>query len=189
MGSGKSLRLLASANNFEEKGIPFMCLKPSIDTRDGNFIRSRIGLERKCALIYPDTDVFKATEQYFHILENNKHESLKWILVDEAQFLTEKQVEDIAKIVDFLGINVMCYGIRTDFKTKLFPGSKRLFELADKFEEIVSSCECGQKASINARIDENGNVMSDGEQVAIDGDGAVYKPICRQCWEENMMNK
>lgn len=186
MGGGKSLRLLATANNFEEKKIPFLCLKSSIDTRDGDYIRSRVGIERKCAIIYPDTNIFDAVTKYFDIL-TSQYSTLKWILVDEAQFLTSKQIDDLSKVVDELNINVMCFGIRTDFQSKLFDGSKRLFELADEFEEIKSSCSCGRKASINARVDENDNIIDYGGQVGIEGD-ITYLPMCRKCWRERKNN-
>ena len=184
MGSCKSLRLLTTAYNFKEKNIPCLCLKPSIDTRDGEFIRSRVGIEQKCTLFDPNTNLMDATNKYFDIL-STKYITLKWILIDEAQFLTEKQVDQLAQIVDKLNVNVMCFGLRTDFQSKLFPGSKRLFELADEITEIKSSCECGKKASINARIDENENVIIDGDQVGIDGT-VKYMPMCRKCWMERV---
>lgn len=186
MGSGKSLRLLASAHNFEEKKIPFMCLKPSLDTRDGETINSRVGLNRPCVLVEKDTDIYHATYEYFDIL-NSKGNTLKWILIDEAQFLTKKQVDDLAKIVDELEINVMCFGIRTDFKTELFEGSKRLFEIADEFEEIKSSCRCGRKAMINARFNEYGEMVTEGDSIVIGGND-IYEPLCRKCWRKKLNN-
>ena len=182
MGSCKSLHLLTTAYNFEEKKIPFLCLKPSIDTRDGEVIRSRVGIERKCAVIHKDTNIFNFANEYFDIL-SVKYIQLKWILIDECQFLSEKQIEQIARIVDKLNVNVMCYGLRTDFQSKLFPGSKRLFELSDEIIEIKSSCKCGKKSSINARIDDNGNVITKGSQVGIEGK-IKYQPMCRKCWME-----
>ena len=184
MGSCKSLRLLTTAYNFKEKGIPCLCLKPSIDTRDGEFIRSRVGVEQKCTLFDSTIDLMAATNKYFDIL-SIKYINLKWILIDEAQFLTEKQVEELSQVVDKLNVNVMCFGLRTDFQSKLFPGSKRLMELADEITEIKSSFKCGKKASINARIDENGNVVINGEQVGIEGK-IKYMPMCRKCWMESI---
>lgn len=108
---------------------------------------------------------------------------LKWVLVDEAQFLTKEQVDQLAALVDKFGISVMCYGLRTDFKTQLFEGSKRLFEIADTIEEIKSSCECDNKCIFNARIDKHGNVVVDGEQIEIGGDDR-YISMCRKCYHE-----
>ena len=108
---------------------------------------------------------------------------LKWILVDEAQFLSAEQVDQLAALVDKFGVSVMCYGLRTDFKTQLFEGSKRLFEVADTIEEIKSSCECDNKCIFNARIDKNGNVVVDGEQIEIGGDDR-YTSMCRKCYHE-----
>jgi thymidine kinase len=110
---------------------------------------------------------------------------LEWIFVDEAQFLTEEQVDQLSDVVDYLGINVMCYGLRTDFKSKLFPGSKRLFELADTIEEIKSTCECGNKTIINARVDKDGNVLKNGPQTLVGGDDR-YISICRKCWKRSI---
>ena len=151
MGSSKSLRLLAIAHDFDEKGIPILVLKPSADTRDGiGVVKSRAGLERECISIEPNVNIYEAVNEFNHIRMASNDEALKWILVDECQFLTEEQVEQLSDIVDYLDINVMCYGLRTDFKTKLFPASKRLFELADEIEEIKTSCNCGGRASIIA---------------------------------------
>lgn len=180
MGSSKSLRLLTTAYNFEEKGIPFIILKSDIDTRDGNgVIKSRVGLQRPCTVITKDEDLYSEINCYNTIL-NSTLSKLDWILVDECQFLTSDQVDQLSRIVDELDINVMCFGLKTDFQSKLFEGSKRLFELADTIEEIKSRCECGNKTSINARFDANGNLMLNGEQILI-GD-EIYKPLCRKCW-------
>jgi thymidine kinase len=108
----------------------------------------------------------------------------KWILCDESQFFTEEHINQLAKIVDILDINVMCYGLRNDFTGHLFEGSKRLFELADNIEEIKLSCKCGKKAIINARIDEYGSILREGEQILIGGNES-YKSMCRQCFFKN----
>jgi len=171
MNCGKSLNLLIKAHNFDEKNIPILVIKPSIDTREnGAVIKSRIGVERPCLLIDKKTNLFNL---------GIKNRFCKMILVDECQFLTPNQVEQLAKIVDTIGINVICYGLRTDFKSKLFPGSKRLFELADTIEEIKSYCECGKKAIINARFNANGDMLTEGEQIVIGGED-IYKSICRE---------
>jgi thymidine kinase len=114
---------------------------------------------------------------------------LKWVLVDECQFLTEQQVDQLSDVVDFLGISVICYGLRTDFQSKLFPASKRLFEIADDLEEIKSTCACGEsKTSINARFDENGKIVTEGDQVVIGGND-MYKSLCRKCWKNKIRDK
>jgi thymidine kinase len=189
MNGGKSLNLLSTAYNLEENDIQIMVLKPSLDTRDGEgVIRSRAGLERKCIMIDEDVNLYKAIKAYRNVLASQL-ESLKWVIVDEAQFLTEEQVDQLSDVVDFLDINVMCFGLRTDFQSHLFPGSKRLFEIADDLEEIKSSCECGEKkTSINARFDENGEIIIDGSQVEIGGNDK-YKAICRKCWKNKIRDK
>ena len=104
-----------------------------------------------------------------------------WILIDEAQFLTTAQVDQLARVVDDYGSNVICYGLRTDFQTHLFEGSKRLFEIADSIDEIKSTCSCGRKTIVNARIDKDGNILTDGDQVEIGGNDK-YVALCRNCW-------
>jgi thymidine kinase len=189
MASAKSLRLLTTAYNFEEKGIQIMVLKPALDTRDGEgIIRSRAGLERKCIMIDKDINLYKAIKAYRNVL-SAQLEELKWVIIDECQFLTEEQVDQLSDVVDFLDVNVMCFGLRTDFQSHLFPGSKRLFELADDIEEIKSSCECGErKTSINARFDEDGEIITEGSQVEIGGNDK-YRAICRKCWKNKIRDK
>lgn len=178
MGSAKTAILLTTAYNFEERGMSYLCLKPSIDIREKrNVIRSRIGIERECTWIYPETNIFENVKNM--ITDTQFHPD--WILVDEAQFLTEEQVDQLALIVDQYSINVICYGLRTDFKTKLFEGSRRLFEIADSIEEIKSTCNCGRKTIVNARIDRNGDIIIEGEQVEIGGNDR-YISVCRKCW-------
>jgi thymidine kinase len=185
MSSGKTLKLLSTAYNLEENNIQIMVLKPSLDTRDGEgTIRSRAGLERKCISIDKETNLYKAIKAYKNVLAA-QFETLRWVIVDEAQFLTSEQVEQLSDAVDFLDVNVMCFGLRTDFKSHMFEGSKRLFELADTIEEMKSYCDCGNKAIINARFDENGNMLTSGEQVQIGGD-ETYKAICRECYFNNL---
>lgn len=185
MNSRKSLDLLATAYNFEEKNIPFIALKSSLDTRDEGVIRSRAGLERKCTIVTPDVNIYEAIHQYNNVLAVQGGETLKWILVDECQFLTEEQIDQLSDIVDYMNITVMCYGLRTDFKSHLFPASKRLFEIADNIEEIKSSCECGKKSIINARFDNNDNVVTEGSQILVGGND-IYQPLCRKCWKEKI---
>ena len=178
MGSAKTALLLTNAYNFEEKGIPYLCYKPATDTREGkSVIRSRIGIERDCRWIYSDTDIYNEISN-MHLSEAMLPE---WILVDEAQFLTPVQVEQLARIVDDFGCNIICYGLRTDFQTNLFEGSRRLFELADSIDEVKSTCSCGGKTIVNARIDGKGNIITEGAQVEIGGNDR-YIAVCRRCW-------
>lgn len=177
MNCGKSLNLLVKAHNFDEKGIPILVLKPSIDTRDGeDVISSRIGVSRKCRMIDKKENLFNLAI---------KHRYVKFILIDECQFLTPQQVDQLAKIVDTFDITINCYGLRTDFRSKLFPGSRRLFEIADDISEMKSYCDCGQKAIINARFDAEGKMILEGEQVQIGGE-ETYRAICRECFFNNL---
>lgn len=189
MNSAKSMLLLTTAHNLEENGLEIMVLKPSADTRDGEgIIRSRVGIERKCTNVDEDVNLYKAIKEYRNFLASQFIE-LKWVLVDECQFLTEEQIGQLSDVVDFLDINVMCYGLRTDFQSKLFPASKRLFELADDIEEIKSTCSCGdRKTSINARFDADGNIITEGDQVVIGGND-MYKALCRKCWKNKIRDK
>ena len=190
MASSKSLRLLTTAYDLEHKGINIMVLKPSVDDRDGDgIIRSRAGIERECVTFESDVNLYKAIKGYRNALAAEL-KSLVWVIVDECQFLTERQVTQLSDVVDFLDVNVICYGLRTDFQSKLFPGSKRLFELADDIEEIKATCgRCGKrKECINARFDSNGDIVIDGEQVVVGGDDK-YRPICRKCWKELVKEK
>ena len=161
-----------------------MVLKPSIDTRDGgDKVKSRVGLERDAVSVLPETDIYKAVNEYNHYRMGNGDQPVKWILVDECQFLTTDQIDELSTIVDELNINVKCYGLRTDFKSKLFPASQRLFELADDIIEVKSLCKCGNKASINAKFDFEGNIVKEGGQIEVGGDDR-YEAICRKCYKK-----
>ncbi|MDE5794906.1 MAG: thymidine kinase [Muribaculaceae bacterium] len=185
MGSAKTAMLLTTAYNFEERGMAYMCLKPVVDTREKkNVIRSRIGIERECKWIYPETDLYDTVKDMFE----QTLDVPDWILVDEAQFLTADQVDQLAQVVDDYGCNVMCYGLRTDFKTHLFEGSRRLFEIADSIEEVKSTCHCGRKTIVNARIDGNGEIITEGEQVEIGGNDR-YISVCRNCWRNKRIER
>ncbi len=178
MGSAKTALLLTTAYNFEERGMGYWCLKPVVDTREKkNVIRSRIGIERECKWIYPETDLYEMVKDAFEQTLNIPD----WILVDEAQFLSSIQVDQLARVVDDYGCNIICYGLRTDFKTHMFEGSRRLFEIADSIEEIKSTCNCGRKTIVNARIDSKGEIIMEGEQVEIGGNDR-YIAVCRKCW-------
>ena len=180
MNAGKSMLLLAKAYNFEERGIPYRIYKSSIDTRDSGVIHSRPLGDKPCCTIAPGESFFEKEDWY--------NSDVRWLLVDEAQFLTAKQVDQLANIVDNCGIEVMCYGLRTDFQTHLFEGSKRLFEIADSFEEIKSQCSCGRKNIFNARFDRGGRLVTEGEQIEV-GAEDKYKSICRRCYNTKVFNQ
>lgn len=185
MGSAKTALLLTTAYNFEERKMRYLCLKPVIDTRDKkNVIRSRIGIERECRWIYPESNLYEDIKQYFR----ETGAIVDWFLVDEAQFLTAEQVDQLSMVVDDFGSNVICYGLRTDFKTHLFEGSQRLFEIADTIDEIKSTCTCGHKTIVNARIDANGDILTEGQQVEIGGDDR-YIAVCRKCWRNRRIQQ
>lgn len=189
MGSGKSLQLLATAYNFQERGIPYTIFKSEIDTRDGEgVIHSRALGDKECVSVAPNLNLYELVRNVCEKDDALYRPRVKWILVDEAQFLTPEQVDQLAVVVDKLGISVLCYGLRTDFQTHLFPGSRRLFEVADEITEIKSSCSCGTKTIFNARIDKDGKVVTEGEQVEVGGDDR-YISLCRKCYYEQAGNK
>ena len=176
MGSSKSAQALITQFNYEELGMSVWLIKPSTDTRDGaDIIRSRIGLERRARVITPEQDI---REEY---RREGRHDV---IIADEAQFLTPAQIDQLRDLVDREGIPVLCFGLRTDFLTHLFPGSRRLLELADSITEIKTICECGSKATVNARIF-NGRVVTEGEQVLIGGNDS-YVAMCHACWKKRI---
>lgn len=188
MGSGKSLHLIATAHNFKVHSIPFIVLKSKIDDRDGeDVIHSRAIGDIECVGISTDDNLFEMISKYLNADLFYGAKGLKWVLIDECQFLTEDQVDELAAVADNFGINILCYGLRTDFRTQLFPGSKRLFEIADSFEEIKSSCYCNSKTIFNARINNNGEIVTDGEQIEVGGDDR-YVSLCRKCYFEKTGN-
>jgi thymidine kinase len=159
-------------------------MKPCADTRDGNVIKSRAMNTELFAIPLSENDnpLYKA-ENYIAAQEAAGRPPIKWILVDEAQFLTPGQVDQLARIVDELDVNVICYGLRTDFRQQLFPGSKRLFEVADKFEEMRSTCRCGNRADVNVRYNKDGSVVIEGPQVEC-GSEDKYITLCRKCYKQ-----
>lgn len=188
MNSGKSGMLLMQAHQFEERGIPFLCFKSIIDTRDGeDVIVSRVGIKRECVSIEVKDNLYDIIYNYTANALLEGMEKPLWILVDECQFLSKEQVEQLAMVVDRLNINVMCYGLRTDFTTKLFDGSKRLMELADSIEEVKTLCHCGNKAIVNARFN-NGELVTEGNQIVIGGND-MYTSICRKCYFDLLEKK
>ncbi|MCC8176717.1 MAG: thymidine kinase [Bacteroidales bacterium] len=185
MGSAKTAMLLTTAYNFEERGMPYACFKPRIDTREAkNVIRSRIGIERECQWIYADSDLYHMARK----MMREQGRMIEWFLIDEAQFLSAEQVDQLSRLVDDMGCNVICYGLRTDFQTHLFEGSRRLFEIADTIDEIKSTCTCGHKTIVNARIDSNGDFVEEGDQVEIGGDDR-YIAVCRKCWRNKRIEQ
>lgn len=179
MNSGKTAILLQVANNYEERGMKVLILKPGIDSKGANFLVSRIGLKRKVDhIILEDENVYK-------YLENNI-DGVACILIDEAQFLTKNQVEDLMQVVVDFDVPIICYGLRTDFRTEGFEGSTRLLEIAHSIEEMKTICKCGRKAIFNTRK-VNGKFTFSGEKVAIDGFSEVtYESLCPKCYYEKL---
>ncbi|MDY3225849.1 MAG: thymidine kinase [Candidatus Faecousia sp.] len=175
MGSSKTAQALITKYNYEENDLNVWLIKPSADVRDGaQILRSRIGLEAEVEVIPPETDI------YARFL-GGKIQQCDVIIVDECQFLTEAQIDQLRAIVDEHNIPVMCFGLRTDFQTKLFPGSRRLMEVADTIQEIKTICDCGAKATVNARIDETGHIITQGAQVVLGGNDS-YIAMCHKCY-------
>lgn len=175
MGSSKTAQALITKYNYEENGLKVWLIKPSADTRDGKqILRSRIGLEAAVEVIPPETDIYA---RYLGVRELN----CDVIIVDECQFLTEAQIDQLRAIVDEHNIPVMCFGLRTDFQTRLFPGSRRLMEVADTIQEIKTICDCGAKATVNARIDGSGHIITQGAQVVLGGNDS-YIAMCHKCY-------
>ena len=175
MGSSKTAQALITKYNYEENDLKVWLIKPSADTRDGaQILRSRIGLEAIVDVIPPEVDI------YARFL-GKKIRSCNVIIVDECQFLTEKQIDQLRAIVDEHNSPVMCFGLRTDFQTRLFPGSRRLMEVADTIQEIKTICDCGAKATVNARIDGTGHIVTEGAQVVLGGNDS-YIAMCHKCY-------
>ena len=180
MGSSKSAQALITKFNYEEKGMRVWLIKPSIDTRDGaDIIRSRIGLEAHANIILPEDNIvekYRAAGKY------------DVIITDEAQFFTPEQIDQLRELVDEENLPVLCFGLRTDFLTNFFPGARRLMELADSLTEIKTVCSCGRKATVNARIDAMGNVVTEGSQVFLGGNDS-YIAMCHKCWKEKIRSQ
>lgn len=177
MGSSKSAQALITKFNYEEQGMRVWLIKPAADTRYGtDIVRSRIGLEQTGDVITEDMNLFE-------IFRDREKEFNDVIIADEAQFLTPAHIEQLRDIVDNYNVPVFCFGLRTDFRTKMFPGSARLFELADSVSELKTVCTCGGKAMVNARIDGNGNIVTEGEQIMLGGNES-YRPMCYKCWKK-----
>lgn len=178
MNAGKSTLLLQAAYNYRERGMNTLLMIAAFDDRAGKGrIASRIGLSA-------DADVFNSADDVFdHIKTAHERKKVDAVLVDEAQFLTETQVWQLANVADSLRVPVMCFGLRTDFQGKLFPGSAALLALADNLKEIKTICWCGRKATMVARLDADGRIVEEGDQVVIGGNDK-YVSLCRRHWSD-----
>ena len=175
MGSSKTAQALITKYNYEENDLKVWLIKPSADMRDGeNILRSRIGLVAEVDFIPPQTDIY----QLFVETQKGRCDV---IIVDECQFMTSGQIDQLRYIVNDYNIPVMCFGLRTDFQCHLFSGSARLMEVADTIQEIKTICDCGAKATVNARIDGNGHIVTEGAQVMLGGNDS-YIAMCHKCW-------
>ena len=177
MNAGKSTTLLQADFNYRERGMTTMLWTAELDTRSEGMVRSRIGLESGAHHYRPDTDLLEAVSAH------HAHTPLDCVLVDEAQFLTEEQVWQLAALADKVGIPVLCYGLRTDFLGKLFPGSAVLLGIADALIELKAVCHCGRKATMNLRVGEDGAAVSEGAQTEIGGNDR-YVALCRRHFSE-----
>lgn len=174
MGCSKTAQALITKFNYEERGMKVLLLKPAVDNRDGETItKSRIGLQAQALAVRDSEDLYA--------LYKRAYSACNVVIVDECQFLTPEQVDELGQIVIDFNIPVLCFGLATDFTTHMFPGSKRLFEIAESISEIKSVCKCGAKATVNARMDDHGNIVFKGEQVCLGGNDR-YVAMCRKCW-------
>jgi thymidine kinase len=179
MNAGKTTMLLQASYNYQERGMRTLLYVAGHYRKDGEgYISSRIGLEEKAEMFRGEDDMYE------RVAASVGTHPVHCVFVDEAQFLTENQVWQLARVADRLSIPVMCYGLRTDFQGKLFPGSQALLAIADDLREVRTICRCGRKATMVVRLGEDGKVVRQGEQVAIGKD--VYVPLCRPHWEEEM---
>lgn len=178
MGSSKTASALITKFNYEERGMRVWLIKPATDTRDGDdVIKSRIGLSAKCRAIDKSDDLYE--------LFKREAKDADVVISDECQFFTPEQIDALKRIVDEDELPVLCFGLRTDFLTHSFPGSKRLFEIADSISEIKTICECGSKATVNARISDDGRIVTEGQQVCLGGNDR-YIAICHKCWKNRI---
>jgi thymidine kinase len=184
MNSGKSTALLQAAFNYEERGQQVLLAKPEVDTKGESSIVSRLGVSRPVDfVIAPDAVVLEEFGRRRREVIDRTGRDLSCLLVDEAQFLSEEQVDDLLRIAILEGVPVLAYGIRTDFQTVAFPGSRRLLEVSHSLEELKTICRCGRKAIFNARV-VDGRFVFDGDQVAIDQGSVTYESLCGQCYLE-----
>jgi len=173
MNAGKSTALLQAGHNYEERGMRTLLFTAQIDSRDGGRIHSRIGIEREALHFHPGLDLLE------RVRAENVRAPLACVLVDESQFLTREQVRQLGAVVDELNIPVLCYGLRTDFRGELFPGSAQLLGWADNLVEIKTICHCGRKATMVVRVKGDGTAEREGAQIEIGGNER-YVPLCRR---------
>ena len=174
MGCSKTAQALITKFNYEERGMKVLLVKPSTDNRDGaTTVRSRIGLQAEAITVPESVDLYD--------LYKDENRDCNVIIVDECQFLHPDQVDQLSRVVMDFDVPVLCFGLSTDFLTHLFPGSRRLFEIADSIQEIKSVCKCGDKATVNARLDDDGNVVFSGDQLCLGGNER-YVAMCKKCW-------
>ena len=185
MNSGKTTNMLQAAYNYEEQGHTVLLAKPAIDTKGDLGILSRLGVTRKADfIIAEESDLYGLFQSYREEVVRKTGADVKALMIDEAQFLNEAQVDDLLRIALLEDIPVLAYGIRTDFQTRAFPGSARLMELAHSLEELKTICRCGRKALFNARL-VGGRFVFDGDQVAIDElshEKVTYESMCAECY-------
>lgn len=180
MNAGKSTTLLQSSYNYQERGMNTLVYTAAIDDRyEVGKVTSRIGIAQEANLFHQSTDLFE------EIKEAHQNQSIHCILVDEAQFLTKKQVYQLTDVVDKLKIPVLCYGLRTDFQGELFEGSHYLLAWADELEELKTICDCGKKAHFVIRMNEKGEAIADGDQIQIGGNDS-YLSVCRKHYKEKL---
>lgn len=182
MNSGKSDTLIKTAYNYVERGLSVITVKPSIDSKGGDQIVARGGAKRDVDIIAtPELNIRSAVKDF---AKQKQIGNLACVLIDEAQFLSDEQIEQLLELAKLDGVSVIAYGLRADFQTKLFPGSRRLLELADNLEKLPTMCRCGSQAEFNCRK-VNGQFVFSGSQVAIDGEGDVtYESLCGVCYLE-----
>ena len=188
MASSKTANALMTKFNYEEKGNKVWLIKPDLDDRDDYvnehgkrvaIVKSRVGLMAEADAVRPEENLID------RLCQMRKAAPVDVIICDECQFLTARQVDQLKYIAEFQGVPVLCFGLRADFQTKLFSGSQRLFEIADSISEVKSVCRCGKKAIVNARLNEKGEVVLDGEQICIGGNDR-YEAMCWGCWQEKI---
>lgn len=178
MGSSKTAQALITKFNYEERGMRVWLIKPATDNRDGdNVIKSRVGLSSECRAIGKADDILDLYER--------ESGCANVVIADECQFFTPEQIDMLRELVNARGVPVLCFGLRTDFLTRLFPGSRRLFEVADEITEIKTMCECGRKATVTARIDKTGGIVTEGRQVFLGGNDR-YIAMCHKCWRDRV---
>ena len=181
MGSAKTAQALITKFNYEERGMKVWLIKPATDCRDGDMIvLSRIGVSSECTPIDENTNIYDVFRE--------NHSDSDVIITDECQFFTREQIDQLRLVANDFDVPVLCFGLRTDFLTNLFPGSHRLFEIADSISEIKTMCECGRKATVNARINRNGRIVTRGNQVLLGGNDK-YIAMCHKCWLERIRSE